>query len=157
MELASNKEIVWKAPEFEHSPKHPLWFLTVLAAALVLFVFALWQASYFFAVFVVLATGLIIFHGRQEPGVRECRVSERGIRIGGRQFVYADFENFSVFDRPGRIDELILRRKIVFNPVVHVPVEGRLVPAIREVLSKRLPEIPYEESLLDAFVDWFGF
>lgn len=157
MELANNKEIVWKSPEFEHNQKHPFWFLTVALAALILFIIALWQASYFFAIFIILATGLIFFHGQQEPRLRECRVSERGIRVGGRQFVYADFESFSVFDRPGRIDELILRRKIVFNPFIHIPIDARFVPSVREMLQKRLPETPHEESLLDAFVDWFGF
>jgi hypothetical protein len=152
-----NKEIVWKAPEFEHNEKNPIWFLTVLAAALLLLIIALWQASYFFAIFIILATGLVLFHGRQLPQIRECRVSERGIRVGSRQFVYADFENFSIFDRPGRIDELILRRKILFNPQIHVPVDARFVPSVREMLQKRLPETPYEESVLDAFVDWFGF
>lgn len=156
MEL-SNREIVWKSPEFEHNEKNPLWFLTVLVAALILFVIALWQASYFFAVFIILATGLIFFHGRQLPQLRECRVSERGIKIGGRQFVYADLENFSIFDRPGRIDELILRRKVLFNPLVHVAIDARFVPGVREMLLKRLPEIPHEDTVLDAFVDWFGF
>lgn len=156
MELA-NKEIVWKSPEFEHNEKNPLWFLTVLVAALILLIIALWQASYFFAVFIILSTGLIFFYSRQVPQMRECRVSERGIKIGGRQFVYADFENFSVFDRPGRIDELILRRKILFNPLIHVAIDARFVPNVREMLSKRLPEIPHDDTVLDAFVDWFGF
>jgi uncharacterized membrane protein len=149
--------MTWRAAEYEHYDKSTAWYVVngVVAAAII--GYALYQKNFFFAVFIVIAFIMLMFFSRRRPEVFDFRVDESGIGVGRSSYNYESIENFSMRSRLGRLDELILKRKVSMNPIVKIPIDSKLAGEVKEFLGGKLPEIEYEESLLDTFAEWFGF
>jgi hypothetical protein len=151
------REISWRAAEHEHVPKTGNWYLLMGAVALGLIIFSLWQKNFFFAVFIILASVMIFTMSRRKPQVFEFRLNEHGIAIGNRiAYDYDRLQDFSIRNRPGRLDELIIRRKTAMNPEVRMLVDAKTMVKIQEFLKDRLPEVKHEESLIDLFREVLG-
>lgn len=154
----NKKEIIWKAAEYHFVEKGVSWYwvTAIIAAALVLI--AIWQKNFFFAVFIVFAEAMLLYFGRQRPQIFEFRISGDGVGIGRKIFYkYEDIESFSVVNRPGRLDQLVFKRKVTVNPYVKVPIDSKLLKEAKMVLSARLPEKEYNPLLIEIFSEWFGF
>ncbi len=154
----SEKIISWRAAEYEHIERSPLWYLVVGGASLILSVFSLVGGNFFFAVFIILAFVMLIMLGRNKPRTLDYRLTDEGVGVGPKIFYHYDaLEGFAVNDRPGRLDEIILKKKSVFNPYLKLPVDGKTAALAQKMLSEKLPVIDHQESLIDIFADWLGF
>ena len=154
--MAKGKEIIWKAAEYEHQEKKLGWFVLIGAVALTLVVVALLGRNFFFAIFMVLATIMLFASGKRHPPILEFRVNDEGVWIGKMFFEYNRFEEFSLRDRPGRLDEIVLKKKTVVNPHLHIPIDSALAVEVKRMLKEKLPEVEHRESLVDVFAEWFG-
>jgi hypothetical protein len=149
--------VTWRAAEREFTEKSLEWYLIVGAVALVLIVTALVLENYLFALFLVLAAVVVYFLSRRHPRVVDFRIDEHGIMMGSTEWHYSEIEAFTIHQRFGRLDHIVLRRKISMNPFVHIPIDGHLAVQARAALAERLPEFEFEETLLDMLADWLGF
>ena len=157
MEIQKRKEIKWSAPEHEHIEREPKWFFGVGIFALALVIFAIWQKNFFFAFFIVLASILTMFFARRPPKHTNFKIDEKGMTIGNRFYGFRDFEEFAYRDLPGHRDEIILKRKIFFNPIIKIPIDSRTAKGVLEILRGRVKEVDHEETLMELFSDWLGF
>ncbi len=152
------KEVSWRAAEYEHLEKERGWFLIIGAVAFVLAVFAFWQNDFFFGVFIVLATALVMYFGRREPRVYDFAVGERGVSIGEKEYPLGRLESFSIRERRNRLDDLVIKKKTNANPFIHIPVDERTAKDVRRILKEAgLPETEYQESIIDIVTDLLGF
>ncbi len=149
--------ITWRAAEYEYSPKDVGWYWIVGGASAAIALVGLWQRNFFFAIFIVLAGVLVIAFGRRRPEVIDFAVGEQGIGVGNRLTEYDRIESFSVRARPGRLNEVIIKKKAAVNPYVRIPVDAQLAANIRTLLLAKLPEVEHEESLIDTLSDWLRF
>ena len=153
----AKKEIQWKAAEYEHFEKDPLWYVGLVVGAIILLLVALWQKNFFFAVFIIIATALVSFFGRRKPRVVEFLIDEKGIHIGNTVHEYDQIESFSIIQRPGYLDELIITKKAALNPHVRIPIDSHLAETAKEFLKERLTEVEHQHSVIDAIADRLGF
>jgi hypothetical protein len=155
----AEKEIIsWRAAEREHFEKSPGWYLIVGGAALILFIVALWQRNFFFGIFILLAGILVVTLGNRKPAVLEYRVTDKGCDVGrGIFYEFDKLDNFSLRNRPGSLDELILKKKSAFNPFMRIPIDSRTAEKVRIFLVQKLPEIEHPDSFLDLLIDFLGF
>lgn len=149
-------EVSWKAAEYGYVEKSVLWYAVVGLTALILVAVALWQKNFFFAVFVVIAAAVFIAFGKQRPPVVEFRVSGEGVSVGKRSFSYDRLESFAVRSRPNRLDEIILKQKTYVNPYLRLPADAKSARDARLLLRAALPEVEYQESLIDILSEWVG-
>ncbi|MEK7464772.1 MAG: hypothetical protein AAB617_03290 [Patescibacteria group bacterium] len=151
-------EINWRAAEYEHVRKSEAWYLFIIVASVTLIIFSLFQRNFFFAIFVVLASLMIIAFGRRKPQVFDFKINTEGVAIGKKiTYHYDQLQGFSIRNRPGRLDELIIRRKTPFNPFVRIPLDSKIASKARELLKDKLPETVHEDSLLELLGEWLGF
>ncbi len=150
-------EVSWRTHEYEHAEREPSWFLGVGGVALILFIFAIWQGSFFFATFIVIAGALVVFLGRRPPQLIDVRVGGAGVSVAGLELGYTKLEGFSFRKRPGRLDELIVYRKRQFSPIVRMFIPDRDVPRARAIMASHIPEVTHDESLIEIFADWLNF
>ncbi len=150
------KSISWRAAEYEFREKSFLWYVVVGIVAAVFLGVALWQKNFFFGIFVLIAGAMIVFFANRKPNIMDFEVSESVVVTGTRVFHLDDFTEFSLHDRPGRLDEIIFKKNTSFNPYVRIPVDTRTASQVRALLAGRMPEVEFEDSTLDALVDWFG-
>lgn len=126
--------------------------------AVLLTVLALWQKNFFFAVFVVIAEISIIVLARRRPRVIEFTIDETGIRAGEDIALgFAEMEGFAIVERPGRLNEIVLKRPRSINPYFRLPIDSVLAKEAKKILSEKLTEMEYEESFLDLMADRLGF
>jgi hypothetical protein len=152
------KEISWRAAEYDYYEKDLNWYLLVGALALLLIIVALWQKDFFFAVFILLSSTMVIILGRQRPEVLDFRLTEEGCHLGAKLFYpYDALENFSITERSGRLDEMVLKRKTAFNPYIRVLLDNQTATKVREFLKDKLPEVEREETFMDIFTHLLGF
>ncbi len=154
----TQNELAWRAAEYQYVEKDTTWYFIIVAAALILTILSLIQKNFFFAVFVIIAAAMIIFFARRKPQVVDFRITEKGVAIGENAFYdYDRLEGFAIVKKPNRLDEIVVKRKAVVNPYVKIPVDSENRRRAEEILKIHLPEVTYEESLLDIVSDWFGF
>lgn len=157
METLKQKEISWRAAEYDHSVKGFLWYFWLIAIAVFLAVFAFWQRNFFFGVFIILAGAMIALFSRRRPQILEFRVSEKGVFIGDKvSFDFDHLESFFIRDRPGHLDEIVLKKKTTVNPYVKIPIDSQLAEKVREVLLEKIPETEHEDSIIDIISDRLG-
>jgi len=153
----AGREITWRAAEYEYVEKTVLWYIGVGAAAFVLALIGLWQRNFFFVVFIAVAATVIIALGRKRPQVVEFRVSGEGVTVGKQFLPYERLQNFSLRERPGRLDELVLMKKTMVVPFLKISVDGKVGAQVHDVLKEKLPEVEHQESLVDLVAEWLGF
>ena len=154
----AKKEINWRAAEYEHSRQDPSRHWLIIGVFIIVFAFALWQKNFLFAIFIALAVAMIIIFRRTKPQVLEFKINDEGIRIGDNNFYgYDKFEHFSARSNPNRLDEIVLRKKSSVNPYLRVPIDSKLMIEAKNILGQKLPEVEYQESILDLITDWLGF
>ncbi len=157
MEQKPKSEVSWRAAEYEHTHHDSWWFLKIGIAGLIFLAFAIWQKNFFFGVFIVIASAVILTHNKREPNVIDFRVSEKGVRIANQLYEYNEFQHFSVRKRPGKLDEIVFKRKIMFNPFLHIPADSRTIWDAREIIKRKIQEVEHDSSLLDVLLDLIGF
>jgi len=152
--------ISWSAPEYEKLPKPRYWYAINVFIVLILLIFALWSKNFFFALFIVLVEMVLIISGRRGPQNFHFLLNEKGLKIDNQFFGYEKFEGYLLREGLGGVrkyDELILKKKNVINPYLKILFDRNLKEELKSILAVKLPEIQYEDSLIDIFFEWLRF
>jgi len=150
--------VVWRAAEFERRERTLIWYVSIVTVAALLIIFALFQNNFFFAFFIFLATGVLVFFSSRKPRTIEFRIDDTGITAGLVHYAFDALEHFQVRERPGQLHEIIIKRKTTLNPLLKIAVDEKTAEAAKRKLLEKLPEMSEDqESLLDIFTDWLGF
>jgi len=150
--------INWKAAEYSHSEKTTKWFVWVVVVAVGVSVFSFLKGNFFFGAFSLIAGALIIMFARRRPQIFEFTISDKGIYIGKVVALeYDQVESFAIRSREGYLDEIVLKKKSMINPHLHLPIDSALAKKAREILLEKLPEEEHNESIVDIIFDFIGF
>lgn len=153
-------EISWVAPEYYHYPKTPRWFWISLIAAVTLVAVAAIQKNFLFAVFVVIAELLVVTWGRRIPSDLTFTISPEGVRLDKKGFYpYTNLLGFA-FLKPEidpEFDELVLHTKNTLSTFVKILIPKEERETIGEYLRQFVPEVEYEESLVEHLERIFNF
>jgi hypothetical protein len=149
----SQESISWEIktrPDREHND----WFYIItLSATILLLLFSVWQKDFLFGVFVILASGTILFLSTQRAEVYKFELTPKEIIIGENENVYP-YEKFSHFDiyeyNPEEI-ELFLVFKDRFKAILRIRIYKGDSEKIKEFISKKLPQKKTEPSMMDIF------
>ena len=149
----AEKELNWSAPEFKYYEKGTGWYwLSILAAGLIILI-AFWQRNFLFAAFVVIAEVVFLKLGAQVPHPVNFRLTDVGLEIGGKKmYSYQDLIGFAtrrVDQHEDGLSELILKRKHRLSTYVKVLYFTKHSEELRLFINKHLPEIEYEDSLVE--------
>lgn len=148
--------ISWRAAERSYIKKDASWYFIIVGPALLLVVISLWQQNFFFAVFIILATLVLISFGKRKPRVVDFRIDEHSVMIDHQIFDYENLDSFTVKERPGMLDEIVIKRKSAIAPLMHMPIDDNLAKKAEEVLERKLEKFEYEENFFDILTDWLG-
>ena len=148
----------WRAAEYESFDRGPIWYLVVGGISFLLVVFSLASGNFFFGIFIVFAFVVLVAFGRTKSQTLDFRLTDEGVGIGPKIFYnYEALEGFTINNRPGRLDEMILKKKSAFNPYVKIPIDAKTAAEAQTFLGEKLPAIEHKESIIDVFADWLGF
>lgn len=147
-------EISWTVPEFEKHDRSKKWYILASLFAIFLLIFALFTSNYLFAIIIVAATIITIFHDGQEAAPVNIIIDEDGVIIGRKLYDYDVLKNFSVLFKPKEdLKNLYFEFKNPAKQRLSIPLFDINPLQIRDFLLKYLEEdlertnMPLSENL----------
>jgi hypothetical protein len=135
------KEINWEIEESVKYPRDKRWYIAAAIIALALIVYALFEKNYFFALIIILASGLIVFYDNEPARKVDFTIQYDGVKMGSKFYEFEAMSNFYIIYRPK--EEI---RKLFFefkNPLRHrlsIPLYDQNPILIRDYLNQYLDE-----------------
>ena len=91
----------WEFPEYVQHNRDRRWYIWAISISVLLIIWAIWTANYFFAVIIGLTDFIIFFLDRDEPLLIPFSLEPTGIRMADKFYSYDKFNSFSVIYQPG--------------------------------------------------------
>lgn len=149
--------INWSAPEFEYHDKSDFWPLFVVFISFLLGLIALWQKNFLFLIFIIIAAVTIIAWREKRPENVDFGLDNRGLWIKKNFYEYKSFASFALMETGDELNSIQFRNKGRFRPYVVVPFPKDKFDEIKKHLLNFLPEVEYNESLIDVFMKILRF
>lgn len=144
----------WAFKEYEKHDRSRWWYVTAAVIGGLLLIYAILQASFLFALIILMFALIIFTHHRNEPLELYFTVYETGIQIGDRFFLFREINNFAIIYEPPLVKRLyivpkgrVLRTELSIPLGDHSPLDVRslLIDFIEEDLDRE------SESASDTF------
>jgi hypothetical protein len=138
----------WQAAEYVHHQKSIWWYLGLAGVVVVLVVVAVWLKYWLeVGLFLVMGTAIMIY-ARKPPRVLLYELTQSGIKIDGRDFLYKDLRSFSVIpDESWHTIDLDPVKRL--SPRVAILFDERDFDDIVGHLRLHLPEIDRGPDLIE--------
>jgi hypothetical protein len=148
--------LTWKAPEYIHHEKSPIWFLVAGLIALFFVIYGLKTNGWTFSVAIIVFAGTYYLVHRHTPPLVEVKLSKFGAKIGRHVFPYSHLKSFWIVYEPPFVKKLYLRSASAFRPDIFVSLEDADPVEVRHILSKYLTELrgrhePFSDTLVRLF------
>lgn len=143
------EDIELHVPEFEYYKRERIWYLFVLFFALLFIFFALLAGNPTFIAIIMLGGVLLIMKSRAKPRLVAFAINDKGIYLKNKFWEYKDLKDFSIH-QVGIEYYFIFTPKAQLQNSIKVPIQNPDV--IRRKLNNLLPEVEYQESLIDLLV-----
>lgn len=154
--LETKKFVEWETPEFVHRPKSANWYWTLALVATAGFLAALLTKNFLFAIFILVAAGVLYLLARRRPETVRVAITERGLLVADNLLPYREARSFCFRDRHGHTHLSIATERWLARGVT-VPLHPEHTPAtLRPHLEPYLDEVEEAETLADALIHRLG-
>lgn len=148
------ESITWIVDAYEQRDKHPDWFWAVGIISVAVAVAAIIYNNFLFGVLVLLGGASIIYFGVKKPHELEITIDDAGVTINDVFHPYQEIKSFYVNVEE---DQLYLVFDRTFLSKVTIALGEMSPDPVRMELIKHVDEREEKESVLDKFLDRFGF
>lgn len=149
--------VSWSASEFTHHQKSAQWYLIAVASiALLSFLSYLVTSDAIGPISVVILGVLLLVVANRKPRTVEYTIDAHGIVVGSREYLYDDFQSFSVVQED-QIECISLFPQKRFAPEIDMyfsPDDGQ---KIFDILSDSLPFEQRDRDRIDKFLHKIRF
>ncbi len=130
----------WEFKEYSEHEHSGLWYAGFCIIALALFIYALFAANFLFAIFIVLASFVMLLRHKTPPHDVQFQIRSDGVLIGEELYRFKEFKNFWILYEPPLVKNLYFEFVSRFRPHVMVPLQNQSPLAIRSLLDKVIEE-----------------
>lgn len=142
--------ISWSAPEYQRHEKGRTWFMIAGVFVLMLCVYFILTDSASAAIaFILLAAVYFLVH-RSEVKELNIEINELGIRVGNKQYLYAQLQNFWIIYNPPNFTTLNFQSNTKIAKQIVIQLGTQDPSPIRRYLRQQLPEV---EGRSESFWD----
>lgn len=149
--------VSWSASEFMNHQKTPAWYLS---AAMILgvigFLYYVLMQDYFGSIAIFVLGGLLMVGANRKPRTLQYRVDAMGISVGGRDYVYDDFQSFAII-KEDSIESIMLTPQKRWASIITLYFDPNDGQKIFEVLSTFLPLEERTKDTIDKFLHKIRF
>ena len=149
--------IHWSAPEYTYHEKDVSWYWLVIIFAIIISAISLWQRNFLFAVFVIIATAMIIAWARRQPDMIDFELDDDGLKVNEKKYIKDHFESFSIKEHDEEWDELFLKTKSKISRYVALPIPHYQIDKIKEYCLNSWAEAEHKDSLVDEISEFIKF
>ncbi len=136
----------WTVSEYDQHDRGTVWYSIVGSLGFLLVVFAIWSDNFLFALIIILSAVILFLQSHQDPPQVPFRITELGVMVNDRFYLYSEFENFYLIYQPPEIKTLFLDTKSALRPTLRIPLLDMNPVEIRHTLREYLPEDTEKEE-----------
>ena len=133
-------ELAWQVPEYHQHQRTKRWYTIATAALGIMIVYALLTANFLFAIILIIIGITMTLRDRTEAPKVEVAISDDGLTVGAKRYVYSKFKNFWLYYEPDEAKMLFLEFKGGMRPRLAIPLENKNPLRVRALLLRYLPE-----------------
>lgn len=141
--------ISWETPEYPAYEKSADWYWWVGLVVVVLMGFAIWQRSFLFGVFILIAWFTMMLYAVRPPKTIHVSIIESGVMVENTLYPWHNIKSFWIFYRPPLIRDLSLESKKTVMPYIKIPIGETEPEKIKKIISAYIPEVEQKESVID--------
>ncbi len=163
MKLDENQEagslFSWSIPSHEHQERSFGFFVWIISVMVILLLFSVWQKNFLFGIFILMASGTVLFLSLQHPETHEFALTDKFIVFGNYQdtHTYSEFSHFDVQEFSDIDTEIFLAFKDKKRAPIHMRIyrgdEQKIVAILKE---KKLVEKEIDVSLFESISKLLG-
>ena len=147
----------WETPEYSHNKKSADWFLVLAILAITGVTVSLLLHNILLAILLFIGALVIALFAAREPQLITVTLTEKGIIVGNRVYLFSKIRSFCVTFKSNPI-ELILELHNVFLHQLVIPINEVRADDVRLFLANHIVEKEQKvESLTDHLAHRLGF
>ena len=151
--------LTWNISPHTERERTGVFYTTLFVSMVFLLLFAIWQKDFLFGVFVILATGTVLFLSSQQAHVYTFTLTDEKIIFGDYESVY-EYSHFAAFDlyefAPDDIELFLLFREKL-RPILRIRIHRADRSKIQSILiEKKIVQKKMEPSLIDVLSKMIG-
>ncbi len=148
--IKGNSVISWQAPEFVFHRKTADWFWAVGIITISLTVGTILIKNFLLTFLVGVSGFSILMYGAKKPSIVNFSISNKGVVVGGKLYLFENLEYFWVDYNPPYTKQLILQSNKTLMPHIIIPLGEADPETIRETLLLFIKEQKIEESFSET-------
>lgn len=152
-----NGEINWNAKEYNHNKKSNDWYWALGIIATSLTIASIIYQNYLFALFIILATAILIMYAFRHPEEFSITIGPKGIKIKNDLFKYKDLKSFYLDTSNEHGPKLIIHSNRTLMPHIILPIDKNLEIEIKTKLLTHLKEEEMHEPISHKLMEYLGF
>ncbi len=143
------KNISWKAFEYEYKPKSANWFWVVWILAFGIFWTAYTFSNILFGIFILISAFSISIFASRKPNLININLSSEKITIGNKIFNFESLESFWIEN-----NKILLKSRKKISTYIIIPLNPEVdTEEIKEYLLERLKEEKLKESFFQILLE----
>ncbi len=142
----------WSFREFEKHERSVWWYAIAGLVVALIVVYSFVSNNFLFTVITVITVVVLFARQMQEPGVVECEVTEAGIFLGNKKYIFSDLDSFSLLERDDGVPVLYLHEARGMRNMVPIPIVDLQPESVRMFLRDFLEENAEHEQ--EPILDW---
>lgn len=149
----------WSIPSHEHRERSFGFFVWIISVMIILLLFSIWQKNFLFGIFILMASGTVLFLSLQHPETHEFALTDKFLAFGNYQdtHTYGEFSHFDVQEFSDIDTEIFFAFKDKKRAPIHMRVYREDVDKIAAILKeKKLVEKEIDVSLFESVSKLLG-
>jgi hypothetical protein len=149
--------ITWQIEEYAHLEKGPDWFWALGVIAIASAAIAIIYHDTLFAIFILLAAGILGYYAARKPEIIEIAISDDGIRVRNYFFPFEKLKGFAIEET--EVDShLLIESDRAIMPVIAIGLPATLdTEELTRLLETKLVVKPLKEGPSHRIMQYLGF
>lgn len=158
MNLEENKkDLEWSALDYEHKTRSVDWYWAVGIIAVCGSIAAIILKDPLFAIFIILAAGILIYFSFRPPEMISYKITRSGLFVDKKLYANEHMKSFWI-TQPPHPKKLLVTIDKSFIPMLVIPIDHINEDEIIKIfVEKNIEEKKTEEPFSHRIMDWLGF
>ncbi|HAO52792.1 TPA: hypothetical protein DCQ85_05020 [Candidatus Magasanikbacteria bacterium] len=144
----------WSVPEYDQHERNTTWYVIMGVFGVILLAYSLFTSNFLFSLILVLFIVIIFLQSHQEPIIIPFRITDLGVIINDRFYLYSELSNFYIIYNPEENLKIVYIETLGnFTPKLRVPLMDMDPNEIRITLRSFIDEdLEKEEEPLSDMI-----
>jgi len=136
----------WTVQEYEQHERNTAWYVVMIILSILLIGYGIFSGNFLFALIIILFAIILFLQSHQQPLQVPFQITELGVSLGNRFYLYSEFEDFYIIYNPPEVKTLFLETKNNLRPILRVPLLDKNPLEIKHSLREFLIENTEKEN-----------